>query len=124
MIDLQRALDLYTATWTEKDPAQRRDLVAELYSPTADYATAGNFYTRHDGIDTAVTRNWDAFIANGFTFEITDGAAAHHGAVRLPWRMLAPDGVTVAAAGMQFLIFDDNDRVQTDHQFITQAPPA
>ena len=38
------------------------------------------------------------------TFEVTDNAAEHHGSVRVPWRMLAPDGATVAAAGMQFLV--------------------
>ncbi len=37
--------------------------------------------------------------------------------------MLGPDGATVAAAGMQFLILDNAGLVTSDHQFITQAPP-
>jgi hypothetical protein len=71
----------------------------------------------------AITRSYDGFLSKGFTFEVADGAAGHHGSVRIPWRMLGQDGVTVAAEVMQFLFLDDNGLVASDHQFITQAPP-
>lgn len=124
MTDLGKVLDRYAAAWTENDPARQRELIADLYAPQAYYANQGNDYRGTDGVEVAVVRNWERFISKGFTFEVVDGAAAHHGAVRVPWRMLTPDGTTVAAAGMQVLVLDDTDRVTTDYQFITQAPPA
>jgi hypothetical protein len=124
MATIDEILGRYAATWTEDDPARRRELVAELYALDAYYATLGNEYQGTAGVEIAVARNWDKFIGHGYTFEVADGAVAHHGSARVPWRMLAPDGETVAAAGMQFLVLDDAGRVRGDYQFITQAPPA
>jgi SnoaL-like protein len=124
MITIEKILDGYTATWTENDPGRRRELIAELYAPDAVYANQGNEYHGIAGVEVAVVRNWDKFISDGYAFEVAGGAAAHHGSARVPWRMLAPGGATVAAAGMQFLLLDDTGRVRGDYQFITQAPPA
>jgi hypothetical protein len=124
MATIEEILGRYTATWTENDPARRRELIADLYALDAYYANQGNEYHGTEGVEIAVVRNWDKFISHGYTFEVAGGAAAHHGSARVPWRMLAPDGATVAAAGMQFLVLDDTGRVRGDYQFITQAPPA
>jgi SnoaL-like domain len=124
MTSVESVLDGYTQTWNEHDPARRRELAAKLYAPDAYYANQGGGYRGLEEVVRAITRNYDGFLSKGFTFEVADGAAGHHGSVRVPWRMLGPDGVTVAAAGMQFLILDDNGLVASDHQFITQAPPS
>jgi hypothetical protein len=124
MTRISEIADRYKATWSENDPARRRDLIAELYASDAYYANQGSEYRGAAGLEVAVERNWEKFIRNGYTFEVAEGAAAHHRCARLPWRMLAPDAATVAAAGMQFLAFDDAGRVSSDCQFITQAPPA
>jgi len=124
MTDTITIFDRYTAAWTENDPARRRELIADLYAPEAYYANQAADHRNLAGVEVAITRNWDKFISRGFTFEIIDGAAEHHNSARVPWRMLAPDGRTVAAAGMQFLVLDDAGQVSTDYQFLTQAPPA
>jgi hypothetical protein len=124
MTTIEEILDRYTATWTESDPARRREQIAELYAPDAYYANQGNEYHGAAGVEEATARNWDKFISHGYTFTVADGAAAHHDSARVPWQMLAPDGATVAAAGMQFLVLDEAGRVSGDYQFITQAPPA
>lgn len=93
-----------------------------VYAAGGYYANQSGDYRGVTGIEDALTRNYDKFVSKGFTFELAEGAAAHHGSVRVPWRMLAPDGATVAAAGMQFLILDDSGLVTSDYQFITQAP--
>ena len=124
MTSVDSILKRYNRTWNEHDPARRRELAAELYAPGAYYANQGNGYRGFDEVVRAITRSYDGFLSKGFTFEVADGAAGHHGAVRVPWCMLAPDGATVAAAGMQFLVLDDTGLVTSDHQFITQAPRA
>jgi hypothetical protein len=123
MSSTEKIVDSYTAVWNEHDPATRHKLVAQLYASGGYYANQSADYRGIEEVERAVTRNFDAFLSKGFTFEVAEGALEHHGSVRVPWRMLAPDGATVAAAGMQFLILDDTGLVSSDHQFITQAPP-
>jgi hypothetical protein len=124
MTTVESILDRYTMTWNEHDPARRQELAARLYAAGAYYANQGGDYRGLEEVVRAITRNYDGFLSKGFTFEMAEGAAAHHGSVRVPWRMLAPDGATVAAAGMQFLLLDDTGLVISDYQFITQAPPS
>lgn len=124
MSDAAKILDRYNMVWNEHDAARRHDLVADLYAPQAYYANQGNDYRGVEQVEVAVTRNYEHFLSKGFTFELAEDAAEHHGSARVPWRMLAPDGATVAAAGMQFLILDDTGQVTGDYQYITQAPPA
>jgi hypothetical protein len=122
MTSVEVILERYSLVWNEHDPARRRELAAQLYAPRSYYANQGNGYLGLDEVVRAITRNYDGFLSKGFTFEVAEGATGHHGAVRVPWRMLAPDGTTLAAAGMQFLILDDTGLVTGDHQFIVQAP--
>jgi hypothetical protein len=122
MTDADKVLDQYLGVWNEHDADRRHELVGELYVSTAYYANQSADYQGIAEVERAVTRNYDGFLSKGYTFEMAEGAAAHHGSVRVPWRMLAPDGTTVAAAGMQFLSIDDSGKVARDIQFITQAP--
>jgi hypothetical protein len=124
MTDTQTTvLGRYALVWNENDTARRHELVARLYAKGAYYANQSSDYRGIEEVERAVTRNFDSFLSRGFTFEVGAGAAEHHGSVRVPWRMLAPGGTTVAAAGMQFLILDDTGLVTSDYQYITQAPP-
>ncbi len=122
MTTVESIVDRYTLTWNEHDPTRRQEHAARLYAAGAYYANHGADYRGREEVVRAITRNYDGFLSKGFTFEVAEGAAAHHDSVRVPWRMLGPDGATVAAAGMQFLILDDTGLVISDHQFITQAP--
>jgi hypothetical protein len=124
MTEAKTLLDRYLLAWTEPDPARRRDLAAELYAADAYYANQGADYRGLDAVVTALTRNYDQFISQGFTFEATAEVVRHHDSARVPWRMMTPDGSTVAAAGMQFLTLADTGLMTSDYQFITQAPPA
>jgi hypothetical protein len=117
-----KVLDQYLKVWNEHDAGRRRELVGELYATSAYYANQSAEYQGRAEVERAVTRNYDGFLSKGYTYEMAEGGAAHHGSVRVPWRMLAPDGTTVAAAGMQFLSLDDSGQVTRDIQFITQAP--
>jgi hypothetical protein len=123
MSDPEKIVGRYTAVWNEHDPARRHELVARFYAADGYYANQSADYHGIEQVERAVTRNYEAFLSRGFTFEVAEGAAEHHGSARVPWRMLAPDGATVAAAGMQFLVLDDTGLVASDYQFITQAPP-
>jgi hypothetical protein len=124
MTDAKTLLDRYLLAWTEPETNRRHDVAAELYAADTYYANQGADYRGLDGAVTAITRNYDKFISQGFTFEAAGDVVEHHNSARIPWRMMAPDGTTVAAAGMQFLILDDSGLVTSDYQFITQAPPA
>jgi hypothetical protein len=63
-------------------------------------------------------------VTGAITFVAGALIAIDRGSARVPWRMLAPGGASVAVAGMQFLVLDNTGRVNGDYRFITQAPPA
>jgi hypothetical protein len=107
----------YLQMWNEPDPLVRRRLVESLWSPDAVNATPGLRAQGHDEIEARVTRSYDTFVgAGGHRFETHEPAVAHHGAMRVWWRMVAPDG-TVAATGQEFLVLDGTGRIVSDHQF-------
>lgn len=114
--DVDTFMTRYMAMWNESDAASRAALVTALWAPDAVNATATMVAVGHDAIVARVTRSYDAYVAAGHRFELDEPAIVHHGAARVTWRMLTTDG-TVAARGHEFLVFDDADRILSDHQF-------
>ncbi len=115
--DLDTFLDRYMAMWNEPDAAARRALVEQLWSPDAINATPNMIVVGHDEIVARVTRSYDLFVGTGeHHFELHVPSVAHHGAVRVSWRMVTADG-TVAALGHEFLVLADDGRIRSDHQF-------
>jgi hypothetical protein len=124
MSEIKQILDHYTAVWNESDSAKRRALIADIYAEDAYYANPAHDNRGLAGIEEAVTANYNEFVSKGFAFSAEADAETHHNAVRVPWKMFAPDGSTVAAVGVQFLVLNEAGKILIDNQFILQAPTA
>ncbi len=114
--DVHTFMTLYMEMWNEPDAARRTALVRELWAPDAINATATMEAHGHDAIAARVTRAHDSFVGAGHRFEHDEPPLVHHGAARVRWRMVTPEG-TVAARGHEFLVLDDAGRIVSDHQF-------
>jgi len=115
--ELAAFVERYLSMWNEPDADRRRQLVQELWAPTAVNATATMEAVGHDEIAARVTRAYDAYVGTGeHRFEEHVPFLAHHGALRVWWQMVRTDG-TVAALGQEFLVLDDDGRIRSDHQF-------
>jgi hypothetical protein len=110
-------IDSYVATWNEVDAATRRKRVEDVWSVGASLYNRAFEYHGHDGVEQAVTRSYELFVARGFRFRARREPATHHSAIRFSWEMITADG-QVDSLGTQFLLLDEDGRVQLDYQFI------
>jgi hypothetical protein len=109
-------VERYIAVWNEPDPARRRKAVSEVWHEDGLYANTSREFKGHAGIEEAVTEAFDDFVAKGFAFRL-HGHAVNHGTARLTWDMVPKDGGDTAARGTEYLVFAEDGRVLTDHQF-------
>jgi len=122
MIDLDDFITQYVAAWNESDPHARRKWIAGTWSEQASLFNRLNEYHGHAGIEDAVRRSYELFVARGFLFRPRQKPASHHEAVQFTWEMITPDDGEVDSVGTQFLILDDDGRIRLDYQFIEQPP--
>jgi hypothetical protein len=96
---IEELLEEYIATWNETDPAERRRRIVRYWHENAWYANALQEYEGHDGIASAMQRNFDKWVANGYRFRSAGTAASHHDTARFAWQMVDPSGQAVVACG-------------------------
>lgn len=138
MTDLKHVTDRYIAQWNEPDPAARRALISELWTPDAlhvlvvppqeirDAAAslavpAPPLEVRgHDALNARVARAYEMFIAPGeHVFEVAaDPAVLLPNVVAVRWSMVVIGTRETAGGGVDVLALDADGRIRTDHQFI------
>ncbi len=96
--------------------------IAGTWSEQASLFNALSEYHGHAGIEVAVTRSYELFVAHGFLFRPRQAPVSHHGAIQFVWEMITPVDGEVDSVGTQFLILDDDGRTRLDYQFIEQPP--
>ncbi len=101
-------VDAYLTAYGEPDPARRRALIADSFTPDATVADPPLDGAGHDGVDGLFAAVQSRF--PGHTFRRTSAVDAHHGAARYDWELCAGDG-TVAVAGTDFVRFADDGRL-------------
>ncbi len=119
MFEAQALADRYVAAWNERDADRRRNAIAALWSPHA---------LRHSGAREArecevlkkriLGRHEKNDARDRARFRAVRNACQLSDVVTFRWEMLAPDGETVLASGLEFLIVDDEGRILLDHPFV------
>jgi hypothetical protein len=104
MADVTTLVDTYIAIWNEGDPARRRMMIAETYTPDARYVDPMLSGEGAEGIDAMIAGAQAQF--PGHRFELTAGPDAHHDVVRFAWQLVGPDQAPVAA-GVDFATVQD-----------------
>ena len=118
---VDKAVERYVASWGEPDPAVRRGVVAELWSPEAVYKNSTTEYFGLDGIETAVAEAYEMFMSKGYVTKVR-AVDTNHEAVRYTWELTAPGGTEPIALGTQIVTLDADGRMVRDHQFLDKAP--
>ena len=117
MTDIATAVNDYIATWNERDPQRRRELVAQALSDDASYVDPHRSGERHDGIDAMIAEAQGQF--PGHRIELTFGPDAHNDRVRFAWSLLGPDGAV--GGGTDFAIVAPDGRLRSVTGF-SEAP--
>ena len=92
MSDFTELAQRYLATWNETDPAARRALIDEVWSPGGRYIDPLAEVAGRDQIDALVAAAQGQF--PGMTFRLSGVVDAHHDQARSTWE-LGPDGTAV-----------------------------
>jgi SnoaL-like domain len=115
-MEMDELLEAYVATWNETDPLERRSRIETYWHEDAWYANAVQDYEGHDGIATAMQRNFDKWVSNGYRFRSAGTTSAHHDTARFAWQMIDPAGREVVSRGTNFIRVTDG-QVSLDAQF-------
>ncbi|RMI28292.1 hypothetical protein [Nocardia stercoris] len=137
-IELKHLIENWIAQWNEPDAAERRRLIAEVWTddgyqtmvnpPQGIRDTAAEFgvpfpeieIRGHAAMFDRVTRAYEAYISSGeYRFEQSGEVARQAGAaVALTWVMRSVTDGTVAGSGLEVLTFGADGRVRSDHEFV------
>lgn len=106
---LDRLIDIYCAAWSDADPARRRELLSEVWSPVGTYTDP-----------TAHTVGPDELLAHiatvagrrpGARVVRTSRVDAHHNLGRFSWHVVLADGSPLPD-GLDLVELDDDGRIR------------
>jgi hypothetical protein len=106
--DVTRTIERYFEMWNEPDPARRRELIEETWSPVGSYVDPMFAAEGYDGLYAMVSGVHERF--PGHRFRLTGPADAHHDRVRWGWEFAGPEGAPVAA-GIDFAVLAGDGRL-------------
>ncbi len=122
MTDLDDLITRYVAIWNEPDADVRRKWIAGTWCERASLFNRVNEYHGHAGIEEAVKRSHELFVARGFVFRPRAQPVSHHSAIRFTWEMITAADGELDSIGTQFMVLGDDGRIRLDYQFI-ETPP-
>lgn len=94
---IRATLDGYFAMWNETDPARRRPIIEQTWTPDARYIEPLMTAEGYDALNAGVAGLQAQF--PGHTLGPAGGVDTHHDRVRWRWELLGPDGGEPIAAG-------------------------
>ena len=119
--DLDPLLERYVAQWHEPDPAARRRLIEEIWTPDGANFTASFDVRGRDALEARVRATYEKWVRNGGCVFRPRRADCHHGAVRFMWDMASRKEGRVVSVGVEFLLLAADGRIREDYQFIEPA---
>lgn len=121
----QEAVDLYGAAWGESDEAKRRALLEKAWAEDGVYTDPTAYVEGRE----ALVQHIGGFLsgqsaASGPSIQIASSVDVHHRRfLRFAWKLVAPDGTTVLAPGMDYGELDEDGRLELIVGFFGPFPP-
>jgi hypothetical protein len=112
-------IDRYIALWNETEPARRRDLIAQTFTPTASYVDPAVQGDGHAGIDAMIAAVQQRY--PGYRFRLTGPVETHHDRLRFTWSVAPAEGPTYVK-GTDFAVLAA-DRLQAVTGFFDYVDP-
>lgn len=123
MTAYSQLVERYVAVWNEADAAERRRMIAELWSEEGLHANRRTEWRGHAQMMDRVTGSYEKSIRDGgYRFETAGNAEGYRNVVRFNWYMRPASGGKVIAQGVELLVLDEGGRIAADYQFIDPTP--
>jgi hypothetical protein len=116
MSDVSTLVEHYIAAWNEKDPARRRELVAQTFTGDADYLDPLMRGEGHEGIDAMIAGVQQQYA--DYRFALAAGPDAHNDRVRFSWHLVGNGGGEPVATGYDFGTLADDGRLRSVTGFL------
>jgi hypothetical protein len=94
---VQQVLDGYFDMWNERDPARRRQIIAQTWVESGSYIEPLMAAEGHDALDAGVAAMQAQF--PGHRLRPAGRVDTHHDRVRWSWELVGPEGGEALAAG-------------------------
>ncbi|MDB5829459.1 MAG: SnoaL-like domain protein [Variovorax sp.] len=108
----------YIAVWNEPDAERRRDAIAALWAPGG---STSHRLLESRGLAAIEERVRNAHVKwvveKDYEFRAGKHALGHHGVLMFNWGMWSKASGELVSGGLDFLQFDDDGLIRTDHQF-------
>ena len=121
MTDINETIDTYLTMLNELDAKQRLALVAQVFTPDAEWVDPPLESAGHAGISDMVATIYHHYPEH--SFRRTSAIDAHHDVVRFTWDLVGPDG-TVAFSGLDVALVADDGRLRRVTGFIGELAAA
>ena len=112
----------YLAAWNERDPKQRKELIAKFWAEDGIYIDAHRRGTGHDGIASMIEAAQTQF--PGYRLQLVSGIEAHNGYVRFSWAAGGSPDAPLYLGGTDFAVVASDGRLKTVAGFVDAAPAA
>lgn len=116
MADVATLIDNYIATWNEKDPGRRRELVGQTFTDGADYLDPLVHGEGRDGIDAMIAAVQEQYA--DYRFELAGAPDAHNDRVRFSWHLVGNGGGAPVATGYDFGTIAEDGRLRSVTGFL------
>jgi hypothetical protein len=120
MTHINEAVVNYIAAWNERDPAQRRAVVAKTWTDEGRYIDAHRTGTGHDAIDAMIGQAQAAL--PGYKVRLVSGIEAHNDRVRFSWEAGGTPDAPLYIAGTDFAEVASDGRLRCVTGFVDAAP--
>ena len=121
MTDINETIDTYLTMLNELDADKRIALVAQVFTPDAEWVDPPLESSGHAGISDMVATIYQHYPAHNF--RRTSAVDAHHDVVRFSWDLVGPDD-TVAFSGLDVVLLADDGRIRRITGFIGELAAA
>jgi hypothetical protein len=135
-ISAQEFAERYVEVWNEASPEARRTLIHELWSEQGEHVLQPPIEMRemarrigfaepklelrgYPALEARVRRAYEDFVADGeYLFRPGPHAVRLRDHIKFNWEMVSISDGSVAAAGLNIVVVDDQDRIRLDYTFV------
>lgn len=123
MDNIDGFIERYIAVWNEPDAEVRRKSIVNLWAENGANVTKSLEAHGYEALEARVAGAHEKYVrTGGFVFKSLNKTESHHNVVKFHWIMVPAASGEAAAAGVNFVILDDDGRIRCDYQFTDALP--
>ena len=118
MTEIETLVQRFVSVWNETDPLQRRHLVRTLWCENGRHLMGTQDVRGHEALEHRVAAsNQRNVLEKNYIFRPATAIQSLPGVVKFRWDMARGDTNEIVAAGIGFLVLDEDQLIVCDYLF-------